>query len=33
MSHYAMLEGTGDGDGTIWLGPVTDEEYLGASRQ
>ena len=27
MCHYALLEGTGDGDGTTWLEPVTDEQY------
>jgi quercetin dioxygenase-like cupin family protein len=32
MSHLAMLEGTDDGDGTSWLEPVTDEEYLPASQ-
>jgi quercetin dioxygenase-like cupin family protein len=32
MCHYAMLEGTGDGDGTTWLEAVTDEEYQAALR-
>src|SRR5450755_225157 len=27
MCHLAMLEGTGDGDGTTWLEPVTDDQY------
>jgi quercetin dioxygenase-like cupin family protein len=27
MCHYALLEGTGDCDGTTWLEPVTDEQY------
>jgi hypothetical protein len=27
MCHDALLEGTGDGDGTTWLEPVTDEQY------
>ena len=31
MCHLAMLEGTGDGDGTSWLEPVTDEQYQGAN--
>jgi quercetin dioxygenase-like cupin family protein len=30
MCHYALLEGTGDGDGTTWLEPVTDDQYLAA---
>lgn len=33
MSHLAMLEGTGDGDGTTWLEPVTDEEYQLANKR
>lgn len=32
MSHLAMLEGTEDGDGTTWPGPVTDEEYATANQ-
>jgi quercetin dioxygenase-like cupin family protein len=32
MSHIAMLEGTGDGDGTTWLEPVTDEQHAAASQ-
>jgi quercetin dioxygenase-like cupin family protein len=27
MCHHALLEGTGDDDGTTWLEPVTDAEY------
>jgi hypothetical protein len=27
MCHHALLEDTGDGDGTTWLEPVTDDEY------
>jgi quercetin dioxygenase-like cupin family protein len=33
MGHLAMLEGTGDGDGTTWLEPVTDEEYQLANKR
>jgi len=33
MCHYAMLEGTGDGDPTTWLEPVTDEQYQSANEQ
>lgn len=33
MCHWAMLEGTGDGDGTTWLEPVTDEQYRAAQTQ
>ena len=33
MCHLAMLEGTGDGDGTTWLEPVTDEEYQLANKR
>jgi quercetin dioxygenase-like cupin family protein len=33
MSHFAMLEGTGEGDGTTWLEPVTDEQYKNAQEQ
>lgn len=32
MCHIAMLEGAGDGDGTTWLEPVTDEQYAAAQR-
>jgi len=32
MCHLAMLEGTGDGDGTTWLEPVTDEQYQAANQ-
>ncbi len=31
MCHLAMLEGTGDGDGTTWLDPVSDKDYNGAN--
>ena len=31
MCHHAMLEGTGDGDGTTWLEAVTDEQYQAAN--
>jgi hypothetical protein len=31
MCHRAMLEGTGNGDGTTWLEPVTDDEYRAAT--
>ncbi|MDL5159697.1 (R)-mandelonitrile lyase [Actinomycetospora termitidis] len=27
MCHYALLEGTAEGDGTTWLEPVTDDQY------
>src|SRR4051794_20141034 len=30
MCHYALLEGTNDGDGTTWLEPVTDAQYNAA---
>jgi quercetin dioxygenase-like cupin family protein len=33
MCHLAMLEGTGDSDGTTWLEPVTDEQYKAANQQ
>jgi len=33
MCHYAMLEGTGDGDPTTWLEPVTHEQYQSANEQ
>lgn len=32
MCHYALLEGTAEGDGTTWLEPVTDEQYQHAHR-
>jgi len=32
MCHLAMLEGTGGGDGTTWLEPVTDDQYKTASE-
>jgi quercetin dioxygenase-like cupin family protein len=32
MCHYALLEGTADGDGTTWLEPVTDEQYAQANN-
>ena len=32
MCHLAMFEGTGDGDGTTWLEPVTDEQYQAANQ-
>lgn len=32
MCHLAMLEGTGDGDETTWLEPVTDEQYQAANQ-
>ncbi|MFJ9680350.1 cupin domain-containing protein [Streptomyces sp. NPDC101194] len=30
MAHIAMVVGAGDGDGTTWLEPVTDEQYANA---
>jgi hypothetical protein len=30
MCHLAMLEGTGNGDGTTWLEPVTDDQVIRA---
>jgi quercetin dioxygenase-like cupin family protein len=33
MCHLAMLEGTGTGDGTTWLEPVTDERYEAANQR
>jgi mannose-6-phosphate isomerase-like protein (cupin superfamily) len=27
MCHYAILDGSGDGEVTSWLEPVTDEQY------
>jgi quercetin dioxygenase-like cupin family protein len=32
MCHLAMLERVGDGDGTRWLEPVTDEQYTHANQ-
>ena len=32
MCHIAMLEGVEDGDGTTWLEPVTDEQYIAANQ-
>jgi quercetin dioxygenase-like cupin family protein len=32
MCHLAMLEGTGDGDPTTWLEPVTDADYSAAGE-
>ena len=31
MCHLALLEGAGDGDGTTWLEPVTDDQYKNAN--
>ncbi|PZG22554.1 cupin domain-containing protein [Micromonospora craterilacus] len=33
MSHLAMFEGDGSGDGTSWREPVTDEQYHAAHQQ
>ena len=33
MCHLAMLEGTGAGDGTTWLEPVTDDPYRAANQR
>ncbi|HEY3502759.1 MAG TPA: hypothetical protein VGN37_08270 [Actinocatenispora sp.] len=33
MTHLALLEGTGDGDRTTWLEPVTDDQYQAAQGQ
>jgi hypothetical protein len=33
MCHLAMLEGTGAGDGTTWLEPVTDDQYRAANQR
>jgi quercetin dioxygenase-like cupin family protein len=33
MCHLAMLEGTGNGDGTTWLEQVTDEQYRAANQR
>ncbi|MER8091033.1 cupin domain-containing protein [Streptomyces sp. NPDC087532] len=30
MAHIAMVVGNGNGDGTTWLEPVTDEQYANA---
>lgn len=30
MAHVAMVVGDGDGDGTTWPEPVTDEQYTDA---
>lgn len=30
MAHIAMVVGDGNGDGTTWLEPVTDEQYAAA---
>ncbi|MEV5355794.1 cupin domain-containing protein [Streptomyces sp. NPDC086081] len=32
MAHVAMVVGDGQGDGTTWLEPVTDEQYAAAHR-
>jgi quercetin dioxygenase-like cupin family protein len=32
MSHIAMLEGIEDGDGTSWLEPVSEADYLKANQ-
>ena len=33
MCHLALLEGTGDSDGTTWLEPVTGAQYAKANQQ
>jgi hypothetical protein len=33
MCHLAMLEGTGNSDGTTWLEPVTDDQYRAANQR
>jgi quercetin dioxygenase-like cupin family protein len=33
MCHFAMLEGTDSGDGTTWLEPVGDQQYVAANQQ
>jgi|SRR6478735_189805 quercetin dioxygenase-like cupin family protein len=33
MCHLAMLVGTGQGDGTTWLEPVTDDQYEAANQR
>ncbi|MFJ6562320.1 hypothetical protein ACIQMV_21165 [Streptomyces sp. NPDC091412] len=30
IGHIAIVVGDGDGDGTAWLEPVTDEQYVAA---
>ena len=30
MCHYAILDAAGDGEATVWLEPVTDEQYTAA---
>jgi quercetin dioxygenase-like cupin family protein len=30
MCHFAMVEGTADGDGTTWLEPVSEPDYQAA---
>jgi hypothetical protein len=30
MAHLALVVGNGNGDGTTWLEPVTDEQYAAA---
>ena len=30
MAHIALVVGNGNGDGTTWLEPVTDEQYAAA---
>jgi quercetin dioxygenase-like cupin family protein len=30
MCHYAILDGSGDGEHTTWLEPVTEEQYSAA---
>ncbi len=30
MAHIALVVGDGNGDGTTWLEPVTDEQYATA---
>jgi len=32
MCHLALLEGTGDSDGTTWLEPVTQDQYQAANQ-
>ncbi|MEV5451750.1 cupin domain-containing protein [Streptomyces sp. NPDC052535] len=33
LCHIAMVETPGDGDGTTWLEPVTDDQYTAAHQQ
>ncbi|MGA5652991.1 (R)-mandelonitrile lyase [Streptomyces seoulensis] len=33
MAHIAMVVGDGEGDGTTWLEPVTDDQYAEAVRK